>query len=311
MLPSGSTRANSHYRSRAGCVTRFTSDLYRSKPCVICGRRPSDAHHLRFAQLRALGRKVSDEYTVPVCRSHHREIHRSGDEASWWERAGIDPVAIARQLWTQTHPVPGSTEGTNADVAGPTIPEAAEPTNSKLIHRSISRPGFASRNPFEVTLPMASLKQIEANRRNALKSTGPRSEEGKQISRRNAVRHGLTAETVIEGLEDPEDYKAFEAAVTSDYEAQSAAERELVLRLASLLWRLRRATSIETGLLQIQQGAWRAFKEMRRMNPQPNGGLSNASLGAPTRRKFWRTMMRLVTVKSIAMSTRKIHLTRS
>ena len=98
---------------------------------------------------------------------------------------------------------------------------------------------------------MASLKQIEANRRNALKSTGPRTAEGKMRSRRNAVRHGLTAETVVVGLEDSEDYRAFEASVTADYEPQTAVERELVLRLASLLWRLRRATAIETGLLML------------------------------------------------------------
>ena len=94
---------------------------------------------------------------------------------------------------------------------------------------------------------MTSLKQIEANRRNALKSTGPRSEEGKQRASQNAVRHGLTAETVVEPIEDPEDYKAFEQAVAANYDVESAVERELVLRLASLLWRLRRATSIETG----------------------------------------------------------------
>jgi hypothetical protein len=99
---------------------------------------------------------------------------------------------------------------------------------------------------------MTSLRQIEANRRNALKSKGPRTETGKQASRCNAVRHGLTAETVIGALEDAEDYKAFEAAITADYDAQSAVERELVLRLASLLWRLRRATRIETGLFEIQ-----------------------------------------------------------
>jgi hypothetical protein len=98
---------------------------------------------------------------------------------------------------------------------------------------------------------MTSLKQIEANRRNALKSTGPRSEAGKERSRRNAVRHGLTAETVIEPLEDPEDYKAFEMSITAEFDAQTAVERELVLRLASVLWRLRRATAIGTGLLQI------------------------------------------------------------
>lgn len=99
---------------------------------------------------------------------------------------------------------------------------------------------------------MTSHRQIKANRRNALKSTGPNTEAGKQASRCNAVRHGLTAETVIGALEDAEDYKAFEAAITADYDAQSAVERELVLRLASLLWRLRRATMMETGLFDIQ-----------------------------------------------------------
>ncbi len=74
-------------------------------PCLICGRQPSDAHHLRFAQSRALGRKVSDEFTVPLCRGHHREVHRCGDEAGWWRRAGIDPSVAARTLWTETHPL--------------------------------------------------------------------------------------------------------------------------------------------------------------------------------------------------------------
>jgi hypothetical protein len=97
---------------------------------------------------------------------------------------------------------------------------------------------------------MTTLKQFEANRLNALKSTGPRTEEGKRRSRCNAIRHGLTAETVIVGLEDPEDYEAFEAKVIADYDARSAVERKLVLRLASILWRLRRATGIETSLFQ-------------------------------------------------------------
>ena len=99
---------------------------------------------------------------------------------------------------------------------------------------------------------MTSLKQIEANRRNALKSTGPKTAEGRERSRRNAVRHGLTAETVIGALEDASDYKAFEEAITADYDAQSAVERELVLRLASLLWRLRRATNMETAIFALQ-----------------------------------------------------------
>jgi hypothetical protein len=76
------------------------------KPCLICGRRPSDPHHLRFVQSRAMGRKVSDEFTVPLCRGHHREVHRSGDEASWWAKQGIDPGAAARALWLQSHPLP-------------------------------------------------------------------------------------------------------------------------------------------------------------------------------------------------------------
>ncbi len=96
---------------------------------------------------------------------------------------------------------------------------------------------------------MTSVRQIEANRRNALKSTGPKTDNGKRRSRRNAFRHGLTAETVIEVLEDTEDYKGFEAAIIADYDARTAVERELVLRLASLLWRIRSATSIETGAL--------------------------------------------------------------
>jgi hypothetical protein len=74
--------------------------------CLICGRRPSDAHHLRFAQSRALSRKVSDEFTVPLCRGHHREVHRSGDEPTWWKKVGIDPAVAARALWLETHPLP-------------------------------------------------------------------------------------------------------------------------------------------------------------------------------------------------------------
>jgi ERF superfamily protein len=73
-----------------------------TKPCLICGRRPSDPHHLRHMQPRALGRKVSDEFTVPLCRIHHRLVHRVGNEAAWWHDVGIDPVAVARNLWGQT-----------------------------------------------------------------------------------------------------------------------------------------------------------------------------------------------------------------
>jgi len=74
------------------------------QPCLVCGRRPCDPHHLRFAQSRTLGRKVSDEFTVPLCRGHHRELHRHGDEAGWWEELGLDPTGAARALWLTTHP---------------------------------------------------------------------------------------------------------------------------------------------------------------------------------------------------------------
>jgi Putative HNHc nuclease/ERF superfamily len=79
---------------------RFVSN----QPCLICGRTPADPHHLRFAQSRALGRKVSDEWVVALCRGHHREVHRHGDERDWWEKSGIDPNVAARSLWLQSHP---------------------------------------------------------------------------------------------------------------------------------------------------------------------------------------------------------------
>jgi len=76
------------------------------QPCLICGRRPSDPHHLRFAQSRALSRKVSDEFTVPLCRTHHRAVHRCGNEGLWWRNTGTDPLVAARTLWLETHPLP-------------------------------------------------------------------------------------------------------------------------------------------------------------------------------------------------------------
>jgi hypothetical protein len=72
------------------------------QPCLICGRKPADPHHLRHAQPRALGRKASDEFTVPLCRIHHRLVHRVGNEAAWWQDAGIDPIMAARKLWKNT-----------------------------------------------------------------------------------------------------------------------------------------------------------------------------------------------------------------
>lgn len=88
------------------------------QPCLICGRRPCDPHHLRFAQSRALGRKASDEFTVPLCRGHHRELHRRGDEAAWWQQSGIDPLQTARLLWLETHPIAGQPSLTPTDASG-------------------------------------------------------------------------------------------------------------------------------------------------------------------------------------------------
>jgi hypothetical protein len=120
---------------------------------------------------------------------------------------------------------------------------------------------------------MTSFRQIEANRRNAQSSTGPKTEIGKQRSRGNAVRHGLTAETVIATVEDAEEYQAFEAAIIADYDAQSAVERELVLRLASLLWRLRRATAIESGLFDIEADHLGERRQDREIQPESRQGL--------------------------------------
>ena len=89
------------------------------QPCLICDRRPADAHHLRFMQGAALGRKVSDEFTVPLCRGHHREVHRCGDEAAWWNAVGLDPTIEARALWLQTHPNLKVSSQTQADTAEP------------------------------------------------------------------------------------------------------------------------------------------------------------------------------------------------
>jgi hypothetical protein len=85
------------------------------QPCLICGRVPCDAHHLRFTQSRALGKKVSDEFTVPLCRGHHREVHRCGDELGWWGRIATNPADAARRLWLETHPLMPSTGSQTGD----------------------------------------------------------------------------------------------------------------------------------------------------------------------------------------------------
>ncbi len=101
-----------------------------SQPCLICGRQPSDPHHLRFAQPRAIGMKVSDEFTVPLCRGHHRQLHQAGNEVSWWDDLDINALEIARGLWEQTHPrVAGghtSMEVTSGDAGIQAVAESGE-----------------------------------------------------------------------------------------------------------------------------------------------------------------------------------------
>jgi hypothetical protein len=109
------------------------------QPCLICGRKPSDAHHLRHAQQRAFGRKVSDEFTVPLCRGHHRAVHRCGDEAAWWQNAGVDPTASARALWLQTHPLPTAEMILAGPLLGDAEPTAPSSPNYKTGIRAASR----------------------------------------------------------------------------------------------------------------------------------------------------------------------------
>ena len=159
------------------------------QPCLICGRRPSDPHHLRFAQHPALGRKVSDEFTVPLCRGHHREVHRSGDEAAWWKNAGVDPTVTARALWLKTHPLPTIADQMGGEGTSSPAAVGADQKNAER-DQPITKLG-----PDDKTKQLSRLaandflRQTEANRRNARKSTGPVTEEGKQRSRCNAVRH--------------------------------------------------------------------------------------------------------------------------
>jgi hypothetical protein len=97
-------------RSRDKAHLRFIT----IQPCIVCGQQPCEAHHLRFAQPRALGRRVSDEFTVPLCRVHHWELHRQGEERLWWNKANIDPMPIALRFWQQTRGVLPATSDNEA-----------------------------------------------------------------------------------------------------------------------------------------------------------------------------------------------------
>lgn len=107
------------------------------RPCLVCGRKPSDPHHLRFVQPRALGRKASDEFTVPLCRIHHREVHQAGDERAWWMAADIDPLRIARALWRKSRMVHGPANPNRQPVAE--VADAAAPSKEASGRRAGQR----------------------------------------------------------------------------------------------------------------------------------------------------------------------------
>jgi hypothetical protein len=121
------------------------------QPCLICGRQPSDPHHLRFAQPQALGRKVSDEFTVPLCRGHHREVHRRGDEAAWWKTAGLDPTIAARALWLETHRLPATSDRVSDE---PSVAAAGADKKNATRARPIGKrgPNYKT-NPIITTSP--------------------------------------------------------------------------------------------------------------------------------------------------------------
>jgi hypothetical protein len=115
-------------RIRDKAHLRFVAE----QACLVCGRKPSDPHHLRFSQPRALSRKVSDEFTVPLCRAHHREVHSCGDEAAWWSKGEIDPGASARSLWLATHTVAWPRSIKHLDPLPPEKGPLTNPTTSRM-----------------------------------------------------------------------------------------------------------------------------------------------------------------------------------
>jgi hypothetical protein len=102
-----------------------------AQPCLVCGRTPSDPHHIKFAEQRAMGRKVSDRFSVPICRLHHRELHRGGNERAWWEKHAIDPLSVAANLWAKTHQIASNASNivgqTAAEINGRHFADGAGP----------------------------------------------------------------------------------------------------------------------------------------------------------------------------------------
>jgi hypothetical protein len=133
------------YRDRAHL------EFVSAQPCLLCGRQPSDAHHLRFAQPRALGRRVSDEFTVPLCRTHHRFLHSRGDEEAWWKAVKFDPVIVARRLWdyTRLKGAPGHRRLATplADATAPAAGDTEDGTVDQNVDGAKSNPKEPSAGP--------------------------------------------------------------------------------------------------------------------------------------------------------------------
>ena len=150
----GAKRRVSGYRSRTGGIDKGALALPEPRrvrdrehvrqvakhPCLVCGRQPADPHHLRFTQRRALSRKVSDEFTVPLCRGHHREVHRCGDEAAWWRKVGVDPIVAARTLWLETHPLAAVSDNSFTAVASDQIYASPDRPVTKQVRNCKTKP---------------------------------------------------------------------------------------------------------------------------------------------------------------------------
>ena len=192
------------------------------QPCLICDRKPSDPHHLRFTQHRALGRKVSDEFTVPLCRGHHREVHRCGDEAAWWRNAGIDPTACSPRA-VAPHPSPAGEVRRQSSLESARTPQPPSLRVTPTLPIVGTRPELQNepkvRRPPDDLVPADRGQPPQCGRR----APGPPRHEGKQRSRCNAVRHGPDGRDGhrsaggCPGLQEPS-----KSAITAEYDAQSA-----------------------------------------------------------------------------------------
>jgi hypothetical protein len=246
--------------------------------CLLCGRKPSDPHHLGFTQPRALGRKVSDEFAVPVCRGHHRAVHRSRDERAWWRQAGIDPIKVARRLWKETRGLGQRRSNLGRmPLPHPLIqpqrrkkPAPRQRRKKELAYRIFP----ASKHRSAGCLRMRCGDLTNRWRRMPRTSTRPANAAD------HAAAHGVTGSLIrlsLKTFEDIRSYRAFERTLIGSIDPRSAIELTLVHRLASLLWRLRRASAIETGLFEIEDELLLACRKDPSRGPDQVGTIATAT----------------------------------